>query len=319
MAKCVLITGSNTGIGFEAAAQFADEGYEKVILTCRTMTKADDAIARLIERTGKSVFEGIVLDTSEPESAHKAVNVLLEKDISIDVLVLNAGMSTGTNPAHNSNGVELTFASTLIGHHVLTMRLLAEGLLTKNARIVIAGSEAATGSYSGASIPDFYTFAEQHFAGDIEQGLTRIARVEAPYEDQFMNVYSAAKVYVAWWASALSRRLPDGMIVNAVSPGGVPNTGFMRHAPAPIRFMMMRVMPFVGAWMGLAGPIENAARRYLTVANFDNKITGQFFASPEGKAVGKLEQKKQAHFFDETLQEACWNVIVNFTGIDYPA
>ena len=41
------------------------------------------------------------------------------------------------------DGVELTFASTLIGHHVLTMRLLENHLLYEHARIVIAGSEGA--------------------------------------------------------------------------------------------------------------------------------------------------------------------------------
>ena len=52
-----LVTGANTGLGFEAAAQLAEAGYGRVILACRTLDKASDARTRLVERTGKDVFD----------------------------------------------------------------------------------------------------------------------------------------------------------------------------------------------------------------------------------------------------------------------
>ena len=61
--KAVLVTGSNSGIGFEAVAQLAEAGWGKVILACRTEAKAEAARAWLVERTGKDSFELLAMDT----------------------------------------------------------------------------------------------------------------------------------------------------------------------------------------------------------------------------------------------------------------
>ncbi len=316
--KTALVTGANSGIGFEAAAQLAEQGYRRVILATRSQEKADVAKQQLTQRTGKDVFEGLVINVSEPQSAHSAVDTLVQRDHHIDVLILNAGMTTGTQPVRNSDGVELTFASTLIGHHVMTMRLLAEGRLTTNARIIIAGSEGARGSVPGMDIPDFDSFAQTHFAGDIEAALTSIARVEAPYEYKAMDVYVTAKVYVAWWAAALSRKLPKGMTVNAVSPGSVPATNFARNLGFPMRFVMTKLMPIFGSLIGMVSSVGDGARRYIDAISFDDQTTGKFYASMPGKMIGQMTEQKDAHFFNEEHQEASWNVIARLAGIDYP-
>ena len=166
------------------------------------------------------------MDVSERASAHSASDVLIDRDDQIDLLILNAGMSPGENRVFNSDGIELTFASTLIGHHILTMRLLEAQLLSEHARIVIAGSEGARGTLPTMSIPNFTALAQDHFQGDLEATLEAIARYQPPYEANAMSIYVTAKVYVAWWAAALARRLPQGMVVNAVSPGQCPNHQF---------------------------------------------------------------------------------------------
>ena len=55
--KTALVTGANSGLGFEAAAQLADDGWSKVILACRTVEKAEAARAQLVARTGKDAFD----------------------------------------------------------------------------------------------------------------------------------------------------------------------------------------------------------------------------------------------------------------------
>ena len=55
--KTALVTGANSGIGFEAAAQLAEVGYSKVILATRTLEKGEIAKSQLIERVGKDIFE----------------------------------------------------------------------------------------------------------------------------------------------------------------------------------------------------------------------------------------------------------------------
>ena len=59
--RTALVTGANSGLGFETAAQLADQGYGQVIITARNQHKADAARDELIARTGKDVFETLAL------------------------------------------------------------------------------------------------------------------------------------------------------------------------------------------------------------------------------------------------------------------
>ncbi|MCP4419446.1 MAG: SDR family NAD(P)-dependent oxidoreductase, partial [Chloroflexi bacterium] len=50
--KTACVTGANSGLGFEAAAQLAEAGYGRIILACRTLAKAETAKQALTERVG---------------------------------------------------------------------------------------------------------------------------------------------------------------------------------------------------------------------------------------------------------------------------
>lgn len=318
--KTALVTGANSGIGYETAAQLAENGFEKVILVSRTLAKADATRIQLEERTGRKVFDTLAADLSEPDSANAAAEELVNRKDIIDLLILNAGMSTGSTPAHNSDGIELTFASTLIGHHVLTMKLLAAHLLSDHVRIVIAGSEGARGDVMNMKVADFDAFAREHFDGDMESALETIVRAELPYEFQPMNAYVTAKTFVAWWAAALSQKLPKGMIVNAVSPGSVPNTNFVRNQGWLMKRVMIPMMSLFGSSMGMAAPVADAAQRYLDAAMFDDETSGHFFASAPGKMIGSVEIQKNPHLLKKSNQDSFWNVLVRISnGVAYPA
>ena len=63
--QTALVTGANAGLGFETAAQLAEMGYGRIILATRTHAKGTDAKQRLIERTGKDVFDLLAIDVAE--------------------------------------------------------------------------------------------------------------------------------------------------------------------------------------------------------------------------------------------------------------
>ena len=312
--KTALVTGANSGIGFEASAQLADAGFRCVMLACRTLEKANRARFSLVERCGKDVFQVLSTDLAELEPVIAAGNDLAKRPGNIDFLLLNAAMSPGLQLVCNSGGVELTFASSLIGHHLLTMHLLANQKLSPQARIVIAGSEAALGNMFGMKIPDFTAMANQHLNGNLEATLKAVACVQPPYKYHWLNSYGAAKLYVVWWAAALSRRLAPGQTANVVSPGTTPNTNFNRHQPWLMRTVAKTVAALIARHVGMAGPVQAAARRYLDAEGFSDELTGQFLASPPGKLVGPLEVQKKPCFFDTASQEACWNVVVSLAG-----
>ncbi|OLS23666.1 MAG: hypothetical protein HeimC2_25700 [Candidatus Heimdallarchaeota archaeon LC_2] len=316
--KTALITGANSGIGYETAAVLAEQGYGKVILGVRTNEKGEIARTKLIERTGKQVFDVLAVDIAETKSADNAVDELKSRKDKIDLLILNAGMSSGGNRIFNSGGVEMTFAN-IIGHHVLTMNLIKDGLMGSDSHIVVAGSEGARGDMMGMSPVDFGPFADEHFEGDLVKALETIAKYESPYEDKAMNIYVTSKVYTNWWAAVLSRKLPHGMVVNAVSPGSVPSTNFARDQGFFMRRIMVPMMGSIGRFMGMSWNIRNAVDRYIEAGEFDADNTGHFYASPPGKLVGKMEIQKNEHFLNRDYQEAGWKAIVNLAGgVDYP-
>lgn len=312
--KTVLITGANSGIGLEAAAQFAKSGFDNVILACRTLAKAEAARVELVSRVGKDVFDILAIDVAEAESARNAAEVLRAQSGQIDVLVLNAAMSNGRNPDFNSDGVEMTFASTLLGHHVLTISLLNTNKLASDARIIIAGSEGARGDTPTMNIPDFNAFASNHFSGDLEEMHHSIWKIQSPYKYNGMSTYVTGKVYVAWWAAVLASKLPDGMTINAVSPGSAPDTNFARHQGWLMR-LMMPMMKLLPSRLGMAGSIEDSAQRYLDASRFGSSVNGHFFASPPGKFVGELEIQTDEHFMDKKNQEASWNMLTELSQI----
>lgn len=310
-AHTALITGANAGLGFEAAAQLADAGYARVVLACRTLEKAADAKARLVERTGKDVFDVLAADVGELKSSEAAANELIGRDYNLDLVVLNAGLACQTL-TRTSDGNELTLAASLFGHHVLTMRLLEAGKLSANVRIVIAGSEGARGEMPGmGGLLDYG--ALESTVGDLDGAMDAVAKGDQPTDYHQMRTYGNAKVWVAWWASALARQLPDGMVVVSVSPGGNAGTSFGRHLPAPMRMMMPLAGIFL-RWFGMDGPVADGAKRYVDAGEFPADATGKFWASPPGKLVGPLEPQSQPHFADVRLQDAAWRSVVRLTG-----
>ena len=312
-----LVTGANAGLGFDAAAQLAERGYGKVILACRTIEKAETARQQLVERVGKDVFDVLAIDVADLDASKRAAQTLIEQGRTIDLLVLNAGLIR-QKLERTAQGFEITLAASLFGHHLLTMELLAADRLAPDAHIVIAGSESARGEMPGFNVPD-YEAIKDVVGGSIDAAMDAVARGEQPDSYSSNDTYANAKLWVAWWAAALSRRLPDGMMAVAVSPGSAPGTTFARNMSVPMRLVMMPMMKIVGPLFGMAGSVEQGAKRYVDAGDFATDTSGKFWASPPGKLVGPLEVQTQSHFTDATLQEAAWDSVVRLTGAGMPS
>ena len=309
-----LVTGANSGIGFETAAQLAERGFARVILGCRTVEKAARARAELVARTGRDVFEPLAIDTSEPASAAAAADRLIAAGVRVDLLILNAGRGA-TEFLTNSGAVDLVYASTLVGHHALTVRLLNAGALSPSARVVIAGSEAARGDLGmGMTAPDFRAAAANH-DGDLTAAMLAAARGHDQSDAYDGNrAYAAAKSMVAWWAAAFAARAPTGARVFAVSPGAVGTTSFARNMGFFVRVIMVPFMRVLGPLLGVSHSVKVGAGRYLDVAYDDTARNGGFYASPEKKMSGRLELQTTPHLVDRELRDAFWRAIVELSG-----
>ena len=230
--RSILITGANSGLGFEAAAQLAEFGYQKIILACRTIEKADDAGKRLVERVGKDVFESLAVDVSSISSANRAVDELVSKGEQIDQILLNAGIVPGDELRKSEDGVEMTFASSLIGHHILANRLLKAGLISEDGRIVLVTSEGARGDLPaamGLKLYDFATSSPTEFGDTLHGAMTNFATGSGSVKFEGMRQYAVTKLFSTWWASEMAERYGDRVSVFAVSPGASLTTNAARN------------------------------------------------------------------------------------------
>ena len=309
--RTALVTGATSGLGFEAAAQLAEAGYAKVTITGRDTGRADEARERLVARTGREVFDTVAVDLNQTQSVAAAVEALAERGGEIDFLLLNAGMVAGNELMRTDEGIEVTAASSLVGHHQLTMGLLAHHLLSGTARIVIAGSEAARGDVPTFNPVDLTQLAAEHYSGDIVAAAEAMLRYEAPVKYKPATAYANAKLFVAYWAADLARKLPEGMTVNAVSPGSAPDTDAGRNANF---FMRNIMMPFFRIVPGMSAPVSTAAGRYVEAADYSDAVSGRFFASAPKKMTGPLHEVELPHINDRQSQEGAWSAIVSVSG-----
>ena len=308
-----LVTGATSGLGYAAARILAGEGWREIIVTGRSLAGAQQGAAKLAAETERQVFTPLELDLNEAASVQSAVAELVKRGRSIDFLLLNAGLVPTKKRVITAEGVEASEAP-LIGHHQLTVGLLRANLLSPNARIVIAGAEPARGGVPMFKYTDVPAFAAKHYGGDQTVAVEALIRNGPNVKYVPNNAYADAKLIIAWWAAALARRLPAGMAVYAVSPGGATATKVVRNAGPLLKYLFI---PIVNLIPGMNQTPETAARRYIQASQFGTDLSGQFFASAQGKFSGPIEVQRQPHLHDRSSQEAAWQAVVNVSGVDF--
>jgi NAD(P)-dependent dehydrogenase (short-subunit alcohol dehydrogenase family) len=308
-----LVTGTTSGLGYAASRTLAKEGWRQIIVTGRSLARTQETAEQLAAETKTQVFTPLELDLDTPSSVQFALAELVKRGQPIDFLLLNAGLVAGKKRVLTAAGVEATQAP-LIGHHQLTVGLLRANLLSPNARIVIAGAEPARGGVPMFSYTDVPAFAAKYFRGDRTAAIEALIRNGPHVKYVPNNTYADAKLIIAWWVAALARRLPSGMAVYAVSPGGATATKVVRNAGPALKYLFI---PIVNLIPGMNQTPETAARRYLQASEFGTDVSGQFFASAQGKFSGPIEVQRQPHLYDRASQEAAWQAVVKVSGADF--
>lgn len=156
--KTILITGGNTGIGFETAKAIAKMNGH-IIITCRTDAKCIDAQERIKAMTLKDI-DYVLMDLASVNSIREAVKEIGARFDKVDVLVNNAGIATDNDRVTVDYFPEVVGVNHL-GPFLFTAELL--GMLSDNARIVNVASLA----YMTADIDVNDLFAGgKRFVGD---------------------------------------------------------------------------------------------------------------------------------------------------------
>ncbi len=294
--RTILITGANAGIGKDTARQLALlTTTEKIFLACRNKTKAIAAKKELEAITGRTIFEIVIMDVSNPESVKKAVRQL---DESIDALILNAGGVGGKTPKKlTKEGVTTITAVNLLGHVVLVDELLRENKL--NNVVLYASSEAARGiKQTGMKRPDLKNSSVSEFEAVFNGEL---------FGDKFdpLQVYGVVKYGGTLWMSYMARKHPSIKFIS-VSPGGTRGTDGMNDLPFVKRILFKYVgMPIFMPLMGLSHKLSKGAERFVESINDDSLESGVFYASKENVLTGPIVD--QSTIFSNLSNESFQN------------
>lgn len=140
--KKVIITGGNSGIGYQAAKQLAEKDWS-VTLFCRRKEAAEQACKKIRQQTGNPHVDYILVDLSEMKSVKEAVEQYIQKEETLDVLMNNAAdfdLSV-KKPILTKDGLEKQFATNVASPFLLS--ILLKGLLEKSesGRIINISSQ----------------------------------------------------------------------------------------------------------------------------------------------------------------------------------
>jgi len=217
--RTFVITGCNSGIGFEMAKVLACAGA-KIVFACRSEDRARAAMKKLVDEADGKVenqqLHFVPLDTSSFASVRNFASLLQQSGLKPHTLILNAGVMMGSRTL-SKDGLEMTMATNHFGHFLLTNLLLSSLLEAERCgeqpRIVIVGSNMC---YMHGSF-DFSELAV--VSGDEKE---KEAYLGKPYE--LFRAYGQSKLANLHFTTELARRLEDRgskIPVNQVHPGEV--------------------------------------------------------------------------------------------------
>jgi len=138
--KVAIVTGANSGIGYETAKALAAKGAT-VVMACRNLDKAQSAITNIQSNVTDAHLEIIQLDLADLASVKAFATSFKEKHNRLDLLINNAGIMIPPY-TKTKDGFEVQFGANHLGHFVLTAQLIDVIAQTTGARVVNVSSVA---------------------------------------------------------------------------------------------------------------------------------------------------------------------------------
>jgi len=163
--KICLVTGASAGIGEEVARQLGQLGAD-VILGCRSLERGNAALVRLRRRVPNGRFELNLVDLASQASIRTFARNFSQKHPELHILVNNAGVWLDEKLL-SVDGIELTWATNVLGYHLLTAVLLEQLRRAPQARII----NVASGMAYGLDLSDVQ-FERRRFQGSYAYALS---------------------------------------------------------------------------------------------------------------------------------------------------
>jgi NAD(P)-dependent dehydrogenase (short-subunit alcohol dehydrogenase family) len=290
--RVAIVTGSNTGIGYAAAAVLADKGAH-VVLAVRNIDKGNDAKSRITSESPNAVVTVQELDLTSLDNIRKAADELRAAHQRIDLLINNAGVMY-TDKDSTKDGFELQFGTNHLGHFALTGQLLDSMLPVEGSRVVTVSS---VGHRIRAKIHFDDLNLDRNYDRVVSYGQSKLANLLFTYE--------------------LARRLKakgTPTIATAAHPGAA-DTDLLRNMPGGIR----QVSQFF--WSNfIAQNAAMGAEPTLRAATDPGAQNAEYYG-PGGLGEQRGHPKvvkSSAQSHDEDIQRRLWSVSEELTGVTFP-
>jgi NAD(P)-dependent dehydrogenase (short-subunit alcohol dehydrogenase family) len=285
--RVAVVTGANTGLGFETASVLAQHGAH-IVMSVRNLEKGKDAATRIRQRHPGVSVAPQELDLSSLDSIHAAAEQLRSDHDHIDLLINNAGVQF-TPKSATENGFESHFGTNHLGHFALTGLLLDRMLGVADSRVVTVSSSA---------------HRTAHITWDDLQWERRYSRASA---------YGTSKLANLLFTYELQRRLTGTTTISVASHPGAAKNDLIRSTSGLLKLALLPgVLIQQEPAMGVLPT--------LRAATDPGVLGGQYFG-PSG--LGQMRgypkivaSSKRSH--NTELQRRLWGVSEELTGVFYP-
>jgi hypothetical protein len=296
--KTIIVTGGNSGIGFEAARAFAGRGAQ-LVLACRNPQKAGDAVDRLHAAHADARVEVLPLDLASLASVRDFAKQFSERYESLDALCNNAGVMA-LPLRRTADGFEMQVGTNHLGHFALTGLLLDKLLATPGSRVVNVSS---TAHKIGKVDLDDLNYEKRAYSKWPAYGQSKLANLYFTYELQ----------------RRLERAGTDTTLAAAAHPG---------YAATNLQFVGPQMMnsSLLERVAGLANRLlsQPASMGCLPTvyAAVHADVEGGGYYGPDGfqEIAGhpkKVASTKRSH--DEATAAGLWELSEELTGVSYDA
>ena len=201
--RTVIITGGNSGLGFETAKKIAKNKDYQVILACRNPEKAADAVRKMKEETGNDAISSMTLDTASLSSVRQFADDYAKNGPGkVYALLLNAGIN-GMHTGMTEDGMEVVFQTNHLGHFLLANLMLP--YMEPDGKIFATSSD----------------MHDSPMGKMVWEGTEALAHPSEAGKESRMR-YSFSKLCNLYFVYELARRLEaegSGIRVNAFNPG----------------------------------------------------------------------------------------------------
>jgi NAD(P)-dependent dehydrogenase (short-subunit alcohol dehydrogenase family) len=291
--RSAVVTGANSGLGFETARMLAERGAH-VVLACRNPDRATAAAEAIRLTAPDAELSSVQLDLADPQSIRRAADELRERLAHIDLLINNAGAAFGELSL--IDGVDRTFVTNQLGPFAFTGLLLDRVQAAPAGRIVMVSSNVQ---------------------GAVDLDLDDLAFTRRHYGR--WRAYSQSKLANLVYALELHRRLAaaDSKVIAAAAHPGGANTDFGTNTGGIVGFLGSKQMRRITS--PLAIPAAQGALTTLRAA-VDPAVEGGDFYGPDrfrGMRGYPARVDTSRVTADTATGERLWATCERLTGIEY--